>query len=307
VNAISGRRRGVTVAAALAVLAASIAAGAAAFDTDHDGVPDPLPGHDPRPPCRPGAMAPGTCYDNCPLTPNPDQADDDGDGIGNACDNCPAVANPDQRDSDGDGVGDVCDNCPLPNPRGADGVQAPCPSPQALTFHDPNPLGRRLQLFLRPQAFGYRYSGAWAGSTGLAFQASGSLGTWAFDQQGTATQVPSWFWTVGAYADAVNVTQAEHIGPFLVFDFRPVNSTLNDFKAGLYAHLFWAERVQAPPNRPLQLAVGPHVGFLDILSVVPFAQWDLRNGNKFSWGGLLVFDFKILRDLGVPVAKSASP
>lgn len=30
--------------------------------------------------------------DNCPATPNPDQADADGDGTGNACDsNCPAV------------------------------------------------------------------------------------------------------------------------------------------------------------------------------------------------------------------------
>ena len=57
-------------------------------DTDGDGIPD--------------------CIDNCPATPNPDQADADQDGVGDVCDNCPTTANPDQRDTDGDGVGDAC-------------------------------------------------------------------------------------------------------------------------------------------------------------------------------------------------------
>ena len=39
--------------------------------------------------------------------------DNDGDGIPNDQDNCPEAANPDQADSDGDGVGDVCDETPL--------------------------------------------------------------------------------------------------------------------------------------------------------------------------------------------------
>ncbi|MHB8634816.1 MAG: thrombospondin type 3 repeat-containing protein, partial [Thermoplasmatota archaeon] len=79
-----------------------------ASDLDGDGIPDPA--------------------DNCPVTPNRDQADLDGDGIGDVCDNdmdgdgipnwapgptaildnCPRVPNPDQRDSVGDGVGDAC-------------------------------------------------------------------------------------------------------------------------------------------------------------------------------------------------------
>ena len=80
-------------------------------DTDGDGIPD--------------------LSDNCPSTPNADQADRDGNGIGDACDvapppapspdrdsdgvpnevdNCPDTPNADQRDTDGDGIGDACDD-----------------------------------------------------------------------------------------------------------------------------------------------------------------------------------------------------
>jgi hypothetical protein len=91
-------------------------------DSDNDGVAD-------------GA-------DNCPDTPNSNQSDADGDGVGDACegptpadsdldgvsdglDNCPSVPNPDQADANADGTGDACsadtdadgvpdvvDNCP---------------------------------------------------------------------------------------------------------------------------------------------------------------------------------------------------
>ncbi|RMG93887.1 MAG: hypothetical protein D6706_14650, partial [Chloroflexi bacterium] len=73
-----------------------------AIDSDGDGVTDDV--------------------DNCVSDPNPDQADLDGDGLGDVCDsdvdgdgventsdNCLTTANADQADYDGDGAGDACD------------------------------------------------------------------------------------------------------------------------------------------------------------------------------------------------------
>jgi hypothetical protein len=51
------------------------------------------------------------------------------------------------------------------------------------------------------------------------------------------------------------------------------------------------------------MVVGPRVGFLDIVSLMPFAQFDVANAGAVSWGGMLVFDFKVLKDLGVPLPK----
>lgn len=92
-----------------------------------------------RPPGSPGDRdgdAVRDPVDNCPDTFNPDQADDDGDGVGDACDdlvdgdgdgvanaldNCPTAHNGDQSDRDDDGLGDACDNCPsVPNPHQRD-------------------------------------------------------------------------------------------------------------------------------------------------------------------------------------------
>lgn len=73
-------------------------------DRDHDTVRDTL--------------------DNCPDVPNPDQADDDEDGIGNACDQF--FRGP---DADGDGKGAMDDACPTQYALTANGCPPPPPPP----------------------------------------------------------------------------------------------------------------------------------------------------------------------------------
>ncbi|MBI2573506.1 thrombospondin type 3 repeat-containing protein [Candidatus Woesearchaeota archaeon] len=97
------------------------------IDANNNGIPDCL---EEEPLCPQGDQDnDGVCdnVDNCPAVRNPNQEDDDNDGIGNVCDicldidgdgicanidNCPNIINPDQADADGDGIGDACDICP---------------------------------------------------------------------------------------------------------------------------------------------------------------------------------------------------
>ncbi|MFO0973290.1 MAG: thrombospondin type 3 repeat-containing protein [Phycisphaerae bacterium] len=99
-------------------------------DANHDGVPDcytiDLCPNDPakRTPGVCGCGVPDTdsdgdtvpdCYDAAPG--QNDLADSDADGLRDLVDNCPHVANPDQADANGDGLGDACTPVqPAPNP-----------------------------------------------------------------------------------------------------------------------------------------------------------------------------------------------
>jgi hypothetical protein len=66
----------------------------------------------------------GDACDPCPLDasdacPPQDSNDMDEDGVANGIDNCPIDANSGQADDDGDGKGDACDDCADPNPGNA--------------------------------------------------------------------------------------------------------------------------------------------------------------------------------------------
>lgn len=73
-------------------------------DTDNDGLGDP---NESVEACEQPIGYVDNNLDNCTSTNNPDQADDDCDGVGNTCDLCPT--GDDRQDSDGDGIPDCAE------------------------------------------------------------------------------------------------------------------------------------------------------------------------------------------------------
>ena len=140
-------------------------------DEDKDEIDDAC---DPSPDMDRDTILDG--FDNCPMTENTDQADTNGNGIGDACerdtdgdgvfdhkDNCIEVANSGQEDEDNDGIGDACDTPPVssadfsvqvaitgdnlgvrsPKPRvfwTANATLNPCQTSVSPTDSDPNPF-----------------------------------------------------------------------------------------------------------------------------------------------------------------------
>jgi len=74
--------------------------GVADTDSDGDGTADCID----LCPADPAKIDPGVC--GCGVA----DTDSDGDGVADCVDNCPATFNPDQADSNGNGVGDACDD-----------------------------------------------------------------------------------------------------------------------------------------------------------------------------------------------------
>lgn len=140
----------------------SLAPGA---DDDGDGIPSDgdNSGSAFDRPCAPGQSV--GCDDNCPLTPNPDQADEGANGFGDAC-SFPDGLGGVFLDSDGDGVIDLLDNCigvPNPNQENTTGIPGDtigdaCVEQQAVSHLEGNPrfeLTSQLALAPTPQQLTY--------------------------------------------------------------------------------------------------------------------------------------------------------
>jgi LCP family protein required for cell wall assembly len=78
--------------------------------------PDDYPGATPTPsptPTPEPTPTPTSTPEPTPTpTPTPTPPDSDGDGVADGDDNCPSIANPDQADTDGNGTGDACTPTP---------------------------------------------------------------------------------------------------------------------------------------------------------------------------------------------------
>jgi hypothetical protein len=92
------------------------------LDTDGDGIPDSVdncPYVANQDQADSDGDGIGDACDDCPTDPNKTapgicgcgvaDTDSDNDGVADCKDNCPTVGNADQADMDGDGIGDVCD------------------------------------------------------------------------------------------------------------------------------------------------------------------------------------------------------
>jgi hypothetical protein len=235
-----------------------------------------------------------------PGVPHVTGIDSDGDGVRDSQDNCPDCYNPSQANGGGGPFGDACRPAAEPEPPGL-------PRTTWGEYKPASPF--RPRLFVRPYALaaisgngGHRYS-----SAGVSLQLAGPIDGWKPDPSLPHYQLPPfWRYHAGVYAD-VRLTSPQG-GLELGVDHRPLwwgwyARHLPEVTVGVQAHLIWFDHGRNDTRRPLALGVGLKVSFLQIVSLVPFAQTDLRNGGVWSYGALLGFDFKILDDLGVTAGR----
>jgi hypothetical protein len=252
-------------------------------DSDHDGVED--------------------LHDNCLFEANASQVDCDGDGFGDACDIC--ASEKDERDLKGapvdrdeDAVPDACDL----NGNGRDIT--------AWKKFKAKRQGQTL-FFARPLLGGWYEHGDWVWTGGVNAFLQGNLDPWRFSSElvpGVDTPVidavpPSLYWRAGVYWDP---SDDSVVGAIVGVDYRPLGSdrllasVFGYMTVGLQLQfLYGGASATADRNVPGNLGTGLKVAFFDVLSLVPFLQIDVMNGNDASGGVLLYFDLAILGDLGV--------
>jgi hypothetical protein len=244
------------------------------------------------------AFAAGALGQDCrpePGTPHVTGIDSDGDGIADGSDNCPDCFNPSQHNTLGDAFGDAC------RPPAA----APSPGLQTRGREFQPTSSSHPRLFLRPYALGavsgdgdHKY-----GSAGLHVHVAGAIDGWRPDPRRPEVELPPyWRYHAGVYGD-LRVTSPQG-GVDLGIDHRPLwwawyARHLPELAMGLQAHLLHFDRSARDVRSPLALGVGLKLSYLEIVNLIPFAQTDLRNGGRWSWGAVLGFDVKIADDLGL--------